>query len=359
MNLDTRPRTRGLTIIDPTTDPRWDTFVQARPDSDVFHTAAWARVLMETYGYEPRYHVVENSAGQLEAGWPCMLVASPLTGKRLVSLPFCDHCQPLVDSETDAEALLDALITDQGRLGAKTLEVRGWPRNGPSVPERLNPVPYYRLFETDLDPDPAVFWKRIDGDSRRCVRQARERNVSVRPAESLDDLDAFNALNLMLRRRHGMLPQPRRLFTSLYRNFIQPGNGRILLAEVEGQIVAGLLCITHRDKVYDKFAPSNPEFWSYRPNHLLLWESVEWSCRHGYKHYDLGRVGADATGLAVFKEQWAFVGRDLPYYYYPAPGGFNVTQPEGIKKRALDLFARYAPERVFVEAGERLYRHLG
>jgi hypothetical protein len=74
-------------MIDPTRDPRWEAFVQARPDSNVFHTAAWARVLMETYGYEPRYYVVENSAGQIEAGWPCMLVASALTGKRLVSLP--------------------------------------------------------------------------------------------------------------------------------------------------------------------------------------------------------------------------------------------------------------------------------
>ena len=359
MTLDMRPQNRRLAIINPITDPRWEAFVQARPDSDVFHTVAWARVLMETYGYEPRYHVVENSADQLTAGWPCMLVASPLTGKRLVSLPFGDHCQPLVDTETDAEALLDALIADQERMGAKTLEVRGWPRNGLTVPERLTPVPYYRLFESELDPDPAVFWKKIAGDSRRCVRQAREKNLSVRPVESLDDLAAFYALNLMLRRRHGMLPQPRLLFTALYRNFILAGNGRLLLAEVEGQIVAGLLCITHRDKVYDKFAPSNPEFWSYRPNHLLLWESVEWSCQRGFKHYDLGRVGADASGLAAFKEQWAFVGRDLPYYYHPAPGGFNVTQPEGIKKRALDLFARYAPERVFVEAGERLYRHLG
>jgi len=359
MTLDTRPRTRRLAMIDPTRDPRWEAFVQARPDSNVFHTAAWARVLMETYGYEPRYYVVENSAGQIEAGWPCMLVASPLTGTRLVSLPFCDHCQPLVDTETDAEALLDALIADRGRMGAKTLEVRGWSQYGPPLPERLNEVPYYRLFETELDPDPAVFWKRIRKDSRRCVRQAREKNLSIRPAESLDDLAAFYALNLMLRRRHGMLPQPRLLFTSLHRNFIQRGAGQILLAEVGGQIVAGVLCITHQDKVYDKFAPSNPEFWSYRPNHLLLWKNVEWSCQHGYTHYDLGRVGADATGLASFKEQWAFVGRDLPYSYYPAPGGFNVTHPEGIKKRVLDLFARYAPERIFVEAGERLYRHLG
>ena len=164
MTLDTRPLARRLAIIDPTTDPRWEAFVQGRPDSDVFHTAAWASVLMETYGYEPRYHVVENSAGQIEAGWPCMLVASPLTGKRLVSLPFADHCPPLVDTRMDAEALLDALIADQGQTGAKTLEVRGWPRYGPPLPERLNQVQYYRLYATELDPDPALFWKRISKD---------------------------------------------------------------------------------------------------------------------------------------------------------------------------------------------------
>src|SRR5262250_1953515 len=51
--------THRLAVIDPTTDARWDAFVRAHPASTVFHTAAWARVLIATYGYEPRYHVLE------------------------------------------------------------------------------------------------------------------------------------------------------------------------------------------------------------------------------------------------------------------------------------------------------------
>jgi len=54
-------------------------------DSTVFHTAAWARVLHESYGYDPTFITVIDGR-DLMALIPLMDVNSILTGRRGVSL---------------------------------------------------------------------------------------------------------------------------------------------------------------------------------------------------------------------------------------------------------------------------------
>jgi CelD/BcsL family acetyltransferase involved in cellulose biosynthesis len=324
----------------------------------VFHTAAWARVLIDCYGYEPRYHVIEDESGEIKAGWPALLVSSRLTGRRLVSLPFCDHCAPLIRSSSQAEALLGAIIADRQHLGARLIEVRGWPFAASQLPLPLNPVKYYSLYVAELESDASVPFARMSTTARRYVRQAERKGVTLRLAESRGDLERFYELNLLLRRRHGMLPQPRRFFELIHRYILEPGNGHIFIGEVSGQPIAALMCLTHRDTAMCKFTLSDPDYWEYRPNHLMIAKSVEWACNEGFTRYDFGRCGAQDAGLAQFKEQTGFARSDLVYSYYPAAGGFSVKQPSGVKKLALERFARLAPNPLF-RASARLYRHLG
>ena len=77
-------------IVDPTSDGRWDAFITRQKYSTVFHSSNWAWVLKESYGYVPRYYVLENEAGDIKAAIPFFLIQSRLTGKRLVCLPFSD-----------------------------------------------------------------------------------------------------------------------------------------------------------------------------------------------------------------------------------------------------------------------------
>ncbi len=38
-------------VIDPAREGTWDDLVATHPQSSVFHSSAWAKVLMNTYGY--------------------------------------------------------------------------------------------------------------------------------------------------------------------------------------------------------------------------------------------------------------------------------------------------------------------
>lgn len=343
--------------IDPLEDPRWDEFVLAHPASQVFHRSAWARVLVETYGYQPRYQVLEDGAGNILAGWPAMLVASPITGRRLVTLPFTDHCQPLIRTDEEGEALLTAVLTDAETCRAGRIEVRGWP-SGLKPPDSLVAVQGYVRHVIDLSVGPERIFKNAHTNARRGVRRAEREGVTVRLSEDRADLDAFRSLNLNLRRRHGMLPQPSRFFDAIYRHLIRDC-GYLLIAEREGKPLAALLCLRHNDVTLDKYAVSDGAEWKYRAPHFAMWKSIEMEAERGSRWYDMGRSDASADGLHWFKEQWGAVSIASPYFYYPEPGGQNMGDPRGLKKRGLDLFSRVAPRGLFELAGRVAYRHLG
>src|SRR3984893_16596959 len=80
--------------IDPLADARWDQLVALHPNASIFHTRAWLEVLQRTYGYRPVVYATTRGT-QLEEAVVFCRIEIWLTGRRLVSLPFSDHCQPL------------------------------------------------------------------------------------------------------------------------------------------------------------------------------------------------------------------------------------------------------------------------
>src|SRR4051794_35545435 len=83
-------------IIDPLTDSRWSPFVEQHGSACAFHSEGWLRALWLTYSYRT-FAVTSSSPGsELSDALPVCRVESWATGRRLVALPFTDHCQPLL-----------------------------------------------------------------------------------------------------------------------------------------------------------------------------------------------------------------------------------------------------------------------
>ena len=82
-------------IINPLQFTGWDELLLTQPESTFFHSSHWARVLYDTYGYKPLYFTVRDN-DKLSALVPVMEIDSFLTGKRGVSLPFTDFCEPII-----------------------------------------------------------------------------------------------------------------------------------------------------------------------------------------------------------------------------------------------------------------------
>ena len=64
------------------------------------------QALKQTYHYEPVGYTQAAPGEEFSSALVFCRVKSWLTGQRLVSMPFSDHCEPLVDSATELQALL-------------------------------------------------------------------------------------------------------------------------------------------------------------------------------------------------------------------------------------------------------------
>jgi hypothetical protein len=113
----------SLQILDPTQYEKWDELLMSKPGSTFFHTSSWAKVLMEVYGYSPKYFT-EFASGQMSTLIAIMEVRSFFTGCRGVSLPFTDHCEPIVDGGITFKDLLDVIIEYGRKCRWKFLELR-------------------------------------------------------------------------------------------------------------------------------------------------------------------------------------------------------------------------------------------
>src|SRR5262245_16729458 len=93
--------------IDPLRDPRWQALIEKHPCASVFHSLGWLEALRRTYGYDPVvFSTCPPEATELTNGLVFCRVKSWLTGWRLVSLPFSDHCEPLVSSPDELTCLV-------------------------------------------------------------------------------------------------------------------------------------------------------------------------------------------------------------------------------------------------------------
>src|ERR1043166_4459298 len=95
--------------IDPIHDPRWPTFVTKHPRASVFHTVEWLKALHDTYSYAPVVFTTTPPHNDLQNGIVFCHVRSWLTGQRMVSLPFSDYCEPLVDSPEEEAFIIGYL----------------------------------------------------------------------------------------------------------------------------------------------------------------------------------------------------------------------------------------------------------
>lgn len=330
--------------IDPLTDARWADFIERHPRSSVFHTPAWMSALQRTYKYELLAVTGSRHGEALANGVPFCLVRSALTGNRLVSLPFSDHCSPLASAE-ELPALLEAVRESVSRDRLKYAEVR------PLEPIQAPGFVRSQVFAfqvLDLRPPLDAVAQRFHRDCvRRKIRRAEREGLTVSAGSSDALLDDFYALQVITRKRHGLPPQPR----SWFRNLLDAMGDKAALrvAYASGRAVAAILTLRHRSTEVYKYGCSKAEDNNLGGMQLLLWRAIEDAKTAGMTEMDLGRSDLQDEGVIQFKDRWGAERRDITYWRCPVAAG----------ERASTTLFRRLPKSVLIAAGRLLYRHLG
>jgi hypothetical protein len=342
--------------LDPTNDPRWEQFVDRHPRASIFHTVGWLSALRKTYGYEPVVFTTSPPTGDLENGLVFCRVNSWLTGRRLVSLPFSDHCEPLCDSPEALSFLIRYLQSAFGREEWKYLEVR--PIDG-SFDETMSEVGFrpgtrYLLHKIDLQPDLDQVFRTLDKDSvRRRIQRAGRAGLVEKCGTSDDLLRKFYELYVVTRGRHQLPPAP----YAWFRNLIAcHGRAAEIRMAYQGEnAVAAILTLRFRDVLYYKYGCSDARFNRLGATPWLLWSAMAEAKSGGAVEFDMGRTQEDDSGLLAFKNHWVRPPQSLVYWNFPGvpslEGGWKIK----IAKRVFSCM----PDKLLAVTGRLAYRHVG
>ena len=340
--------------INPLADPRWNEFVERHPRSSVFHSQKWLQTLHRTYGYEP--FVVSTSAPEkeLENGVLFCRVTGWLTGRRFVSLPFSDHCEPLVNSGEELDCLLSHLRFRIDEHKWSYIEIRPTSVN-PGITPKLEKSCAYYLHSLDLKGDIQDLFHSFHKDCvQRKIRRAERELLDYEEGRSEALFEQFYRLLLITRRRQHLPPQPRQWFRHLMAELGQ--NIKIRVASKDGIAVASIMTILHKKTMTYKYGCSEPKYNKLGGTALLFWKTIQEAKELGCVKFDLGRSDTNNGGLIAFKEHWGASRSVLNYWRYP----HKPSQPTSAWKIYLvNKVVSIAPNLSLVAVGRLLYPHIG
>jgi hypothetical protein len=282
-------------------------------------------------------------------------VTSWLTGNRLVSVPFADHCNLLVDTPEEKSELIRAVQETAAKEHLAYVEVRsqgtemlqqpGW-QAGSS----------FRLHVLDLQlPLDDLF----RATHKTCIQNAirRAERAKLRYEEGCSDqlLRAFYQLLIITRRRHQIPPQPIEWFRELRDSVGERLKFRV--AFKGEQAIAAIVTLHWGDTMLYKYGCSDAAHHNLGGMAYLLWKGIQDAKTLGASRFDFGRSDSDNAGLILFKDRWGSLQSTLTYARYSVRRSRRSLNEGRGARLAGHLFARL-PDEWLTVAGRLLYKHI-
>jgi hypothetical protein len=306
------PGSPDLKLCNPLEHPDWDVRLSAQGQVGIFHTAAWARVLVESYGFRPLYLMTGDRDPRPIV--PLMEVSSWVTGKRGISLPFTDECRLGVPFGDLPLFWGKALNLGRDR-NWRYLEVRGCPAlrsTDPSAQPSLSFFSHSLTLSRNCD----RLFSNFESSVRRAIRRAEKSGVELDVSRGAEAIRAFYRLHCITRKRHGIPPQPLAFFLNIGRYILSKDLGVVISAKYKKQIIASAIFFQYGKEAIYKFGASDPRFQELRPNNLVMWKAIQQCAQYGISTLDFGRTSLSNEGLRRFKLGWGATERVIEYFKY-------------------------------------------
>jgi peptidoglycan pentaglycine glycine transferase (the first glycine) len=122
--------------------------------------------------------------------------------------------------------------------------------------------------------------------TRYNIGLAMRRGVTVRPGNA-EDLVTFYELYLETSHRDRFPIRPPKYYYDAWGSFLEAGRAQLLLAEVAGEAVAGLMLFIFGPTAWYMYGASSHRHRERMPNYLLQWEAIRRARAAGCSLYDL------------------------------------------------------------------------
>lgn len=341
----------------------WDAFVETHPLGSIYHLSGWKKVLEETFRHI-RGEIIaiwDEDSKEITAGLPVYHVDSKITGKRWVSAPFANFCEPLTSDPEDAKHLFDYLIGIYNQKKPSFIEVRVRTSKHLYRDANFSTAAQYLHHFLPLGLPPATLFR---GFHKKAVRipilKAIKNNFLLRPAETEDDVLDFFRIYHKARKRIGLPSMPYAFFRNLWVVFHPSRRMQLIMGVLNHQVAGASILLKFKDWVYIEYGHDRFEFRKMCVNHFLDWEAIRIAFRENYKFVSFGRTSLHNSGLIDYKRHWGTTAEHLLTHYYPKSGDETGKAREASWQYRLtrQMCAR-SPRPVYDLISRFIYHHLG
>jgi hypothetical protein len=319
--------------------------------------------LQRTYGFATVAYTTARAGDDLEDGVVFCDAGSWLTGKRVISLPFSDHCQPLVNSAGTLAEVISFIFAERIRAGQKFAEIRPLCLASSilSTTPSIKTAKSYCFHSLDLSGSSEDIFRKFHKDCiQRKIRRAGKENLAYCSGRSRSLLKDFYGLQVLTRRHHGLPPQPFGWFSNLLDCL--GDQLTIRTASKNGAPVAAIITTRFKNTITYKYGCSNPNLNKLGGMPFLFWKTIEEGKASGATNFDLGRSDLENHGLIDFKDRLG-ASRSRVIYYRDvyvqgerSTAGTLVNYANHIIKKQI---VPHLPDRLLMMAGNIMYKHVG
>lgn len=269
----------------------------------------------------------------------------------LADLQLLARKQASIQIKMDPELVMGAGIpgtendreNETGKAALTEMLAGGWQYSVEQV--QFKNTAFLNLEGTEDD-----WLERMKQKTRYNLRLAQKKGVMVRPGNE-NDLPRLYRLYAETSLRDGFVIRLEDYYLHLWRAFMDAGMAVPLVAEVDGETVAGLMLFAFGRRAWYLFGMSGVQHREKMPNYLLQWEAMRQARRMGCLQYDLWGApdvfdeSDSMWGVFRFKEglggqvvrtagAWDYAPRAWQYglYHQVLPRLLDVMRGRGFKR---------------------------
>ncbi len=270
----------------------WQDFV--RDNGHLYHDIRWLDIIHLSYCFEPHFYLIYKD-NELFALAPLFRIKK----NSLLSLPFISYagfCFKKDSAINESDNFIEKLMLETD-FGFDIIETRT--KNGRLIENSLTPEDpkIYVTMIKNLDGDIDSVFKNFDKKQRNMIRKSEQE-----PFELVDtDLNTFYKIYLKATNDLGTPGHKKIFFKNIIESFGY--SVRLKLLKREKLDVGVLFEIDYFRTRYDMWAFSLKDFFQYKPNVFMYWETLKDAIEKKIELYDFGR-STTGGGTYNFKKNW-------------------------------------------------------
>jgi peptidoglycan pentaglycine glycine transferase (the first glycine) len=291
--------------------PGWNRMIAGLAEAHLLQTWEWGQVKINN-GWQPEPLVWRDGQGQARAAALVLQRELPIPGLASRLRVFYVPKGPLCNWQDGAlrRQVLDDLAALARRRGAIFIKIDPDVCLGTGIPGQpeacedaigqavvtdlrawgwhlsAEQIQFRNTVLIDLWPDLDSLLAKMKQKTRYNIRLAERKGVLVRPA-GLDDLPGLYRMYAETSTRDGFVIREQDYYLKVWSVFMHSGMAEPLIAEVEGQAVAGVVIFRFAGRAWYMNGMSGLAHREKMPNYLLQWEAMCRARAAGCRVYDL------------------------------------------------------------------------